>query len=158
MRTLAALAAIAITVSISLHPATAVGSLDQAQDTQTIRKVLDDQTAAWNHGDTQSFMTGYWNSDQTEFVGAGGILRGYATVLARYRKSYPDKDAMGQLSFTNLQIQMLSTDSAYVLGEFHLQRKSDNPSGVFTLVVRKFPDGWKIVHDHTTAYPASQKP
>jgi ketosteroid isomerase-like protein len=131
----------------------------QEQDQQAIRKVLDDQTAAWNRGHIPTFMTGYWNSDKTEFVGAGGILRGYSNVLERYRKSYPDATAMGQLSFANLQIEMLSKNSAYVLGEFHLQRKKDNPAGVFTLILRKFPEGWRIVHDHTTAYLAdSQHP
>jgi ketosteroid isomerase-like protein len=156
------LAAFAATLFISTFFLTAVmaeSRHSQEQDQQAIRKVLDDQTAAWNRGDIPTFMTGYWSSDKTEFVGAGGILRGYSNVLERYRKSYPDATAMGQLSFANLQIEMLSRDSAYVLGEFHLQRKKDNPAGVFTLIVRKFPEGWRIVHDHTTAYPAdSQHP
>ncbi len=156
------LAAIAAMLFISMFFLTAVlaeSRREGERDQKAIRQMLDDQTAAWNRGDIPSFMTGYWNSDKTEFVGTGGILRGYATVLERYRKSYPDAAAMGQLSFANLQIEMLSKDSAFVLGEFHLQRKKDNPAGVFTLIVRKEPEGWRIIHDHTTAYPAdSQHP
>lgn len=121
-------------------------------DKTAIRGVLEAQTAAWNRGDTSAFMAGYWKSEKTEFVGAGGILRGWTTVLERYRRDYPDTKAMGKLSFGNLEIQIISPDSAYVLGEFHLQREQDNPSGVFTLIMRKFPEGWRIIHDHTTAY------
>jgi len=121
-------------------------------DEHNIRKVLDDQAAAWNRADTDTFMLGYWKSDQTEFVGAGGINRGWTAVLDRYRHAYPDAKAMGQLTFGNVEIHLLSAEYAYVLGEFHLQREKDNPSGVFTLIFRKTPDGWRIIHDHSTAY------
>lgn len=119
---------------------------------KAIRAVLEKQVADWNRADIPAFMQGYWNSDEVEFVGAGGIKRGWHAVMDRYRTSYPDAKAMGQLSFTNLEIRMLAPDAAYVLGEFHLQRESDNPSGVFTLIVRKFPEGWKVVHDHSTGF------
>ncbi len=125
-----------------------------AADQKAIRQALEDQTAAWNRADVDTFMTYYWKSDKTEFVGAGGILRGWSTVLDRYRRTYPDAKAMGQLTFGNLEIQMFSPDSAYVLGEFHLHREKDL-SGVFTLIMRKLPDGWRVVSDHTTAYPAA---
>lgn len=119
---------------------------------KAIRAVLEKQVADWNRADVPAFMQGYWNSDEVEFVGAGGIKRGWHAVMDRYRTSYPDAKAMGQLSFTNLEIRMLAPDAAYVLGEFHLQRASDNPSGVFTLIVRKFPEGWRVVHDHSTGF------
>jgi ketosteroid isomerase-like protein len=119
-----------------------------------IRAVLDAQTAAWNRGDIDSFMSGYWKSDETEFIGSGGITRGWQSVLDRYRRSYPDAKAMGQLSFGNLEIHVTCPDAAYVIGEFHLIREKDSPSGVFTLNFKKFPEGWRIVADHTTAYPA----
>ncbi len=158
-RSLAAFAVVLFITTFLLTSLLAESRHSEERDQKDIRQVLVDQTAAWNRGDIPAFMTGYWNSDKTEFVGTGGILRGYSSVLERYRKSYPDANAMGQLSFANLQIVMLSKDSAYVLGEFHLQRKKDNPAGVFTLIVRKFPEGWRVVHDHTTAYPAeSQHP
>jgi uncharacterized protein (TIGR02246 family) len=123
-------------------------------DEAAIRKVFDDQTAAWNRGDTDAFMAGYWKSPDTEFVGASGILRGWDAVLARYHRVYPDAKAMGHLSFSNLEIKVLSADAAYATGEYHLQREKDRLSGVYTVIVRKLPEGWRVVHDHTTAYPA----
>jgi ketosteroid isomerase-like protein len=102
-------------------------------------------------------MQYYWKSPDTEFVGAGGINRGWDAVLARYRKGYPDAKAMGQLSFSDLEIKMLCPDVAYAMGEFHLVREKDHPSGVFTVIVKKFPEGWRIIHDHSTAFPAEAK-
>jgi ketosteroid isomerase-like protein len=124
------------------------GSSDEA----AIRDVLEKQTAAWNRGDIEAFMEGYWKSPETEFVGASGVVRGWGPVLARYRRNYPDAKAMGQLSFSNLEIKLLSADAAYALGEYHLVREKDQPSGIFTLILRKLPEGWRIIHDHTTAF------
>jgi len=122
---------------------------------QAVRQVLDAQQAAWNAGNIDAFMLGYWNSPQTQFIGADGITLGWATVRAHYLKSYPSQAAMGRLSFTGVQVEMLGDDAAYVVGHFALQRALDNPvsrpHGVFTLLFRKFPEGWKIVSDHTTA-------
>jgi ketosteroid isomerase-like protein len=137
---------------LSPHP-TSPSKSDESQ----IRAVLDAQSAAWNRGDIDSFMSGYWKSDKTEFIGANGITRGWQAVLDRYRRNYPDTKAMGQLSFGNLEIHVTCQDAAYVIGEFHLIREKDNPSGVFTLNFRHFPEGWRIVADHTTAYPAPSK-
>jgi ketosteroid isomerase-like protein len=123
---------------------------DQAQ----ITAVLDAQTAAWNRGDLATFMTGYWKSDETVFVGAGGITRGWQAVLERYQKAYPDHKAMGQLNFSDLEVHKFCADGAFVIGQFHLVRESDKFSGVFTLNFRKFPEGWRIVADHTTAFAA----
>lgn len=131
------------------------GILAQGAADQAVRQVLDAQQAAWNAGNIDAFMQGYWNSPQTQFIGASGITLGWATVRAHYLKSYPNQAAMGKLSFTGMQVQMLGDDAAYVVGHFALQRMMDRdqsrPHGVFTLLLRKFPDGWKIVSDHTTA-------
>lgn len=118
----------------------------------SIRAVLETQVAAWNRGDIDTFMNGYRNSPNTEFVGAAGVTRGWQSVLNRYRKNYPDRKAMGQLTFSQLEIHVECRDAAYVIGEFHLQRASDHPEGVFSLNFRKFPEGWKIVADHTTGF------
>jgi uncharacterized protein (TIGR02246 family) len=115
-----------------------------------IRKLLDDQVAAWNRGDVVTFMEGYWKSSQTTFSGASGVLRGWHAVLERYRRQYPDRAAMGKLMFSNLEISLLAPDAALVLGHWRLERAQDRPSGVFTLVLRKLPEGWRIVHDHTS--------
>ncbi len=116
-----------------------------------IRAVLDAQVAAWNRGDLEAFMAGYWKSDRTAFVGSSGILRGWQAVLDRYRRSYPDRAAMGRLTFSDLEITVLAPDAALVLGRWQLERAADRPGGVFTLVARKFPEGWRIIHDHTSA-------
>jgi ketosteroid isomerase-like protein len=119
-----------------------------------IRQVLEAQQAAWNRGDLRAFMNGYWRSDKTEFVGASGVQRGWQAVLNRYRRSYPDRQAMGKLAFSDLEITLLSSDAAYVLGHYELHREADHPEGVFTLILQRFPEGWRIIHDHTTAFPS----
>src|SRR5260370_39253619 len=118
---------------------------------QSIRAVLTSQQAAWNRGDIPAFLEGYWNSPELTFAGSDGIVRGYAGVLARYRKSYPDKKTMGDLDFSGLEIRPLGPQAALVLGHWHLKRQADELGGVFSLVFQQFPDGWRIVHDHTSA-------
>lgn len=119
-----------------------------------IRAVLDMQTAAWNRGDVEAFMAGYWKSDETRFVSASGISRGWQALLERYRRTYPDRKAMGRLSFSNLEIHMVCSEAALVIGEFHLEREVDHPAGVFSLYFKKSAEGWRIIADHTTAFPA----
>jgi ketosteroid isomerase-like protein len=126
----------------------------ETPDEAAIRALLVDQTAAWNRGDIDGFMAGYWKSDETEFVSAEGMSRGWQALLERYKRSYPDRKAMGTLSFSNLEVRVECPTSAYAIGEYHLQREKDNPSGIFTLNLRKFPEGWRVVVDHTTAFPA----
>jgi ketosteroid isomerase-like protein len=125
------------------------GTGNKSDDAQ-IRALLDDQTAAWNRGDVEAFMAGYWKSEETEFVGANGVSRGWQALLERYRKNYPDRKAMGQLSFLNLEIHIVCPDAAYAIGQFKLERENDRPTGFFTLNFRKFAEGWRIVADHTT--------
>lgn len=115
-----------------------------------IRKVMDDQTAAWNRGDIEAFMQGYWNSRELKFVSGDSITKGWQPTLDRYKKNYDSKAKMGVLTFSGLEINVISKDAAVVLGSFALQREQDNPKGKFTLIFRKFKDGWKIVHDHTS--------
>ncbi|MFZ0637197.1 MAG: DUF4440 domain-containing protein [Candidatus Acidiferrales bacterium] len=142
-------------LSVAFMAFAAIAPGQSADDgSKAIREVLDQQTAAWNRGDTEAFMAGYWKSDRTEFVGAGGIVRGWDKVHERYQRVYPDAKAMGHLTAGNMQIQMLSPTAAYVVGEYHLVRETGHLDGVYTLIVRKFPEGWRIVHDHTTAYPS----
>jgi ketosteroid isomerase-like protein len=125
------------------------------QKAAAIRDLLQSQQAAWNRGDIPAFMTGYWKSEKTEFVSSSGITRGWQSVLDRYLHSYPDRAAMGHLTFSDLEIHVLCPDAAYVVGHFHLDRKNDQPQGVFTLIFRKFPEGWRIINDHTSQFPAS---
>lgn len=123
-----------------------------------IRGVLEAQVAAWNRGDVEGFMQGYWNSERTTFVGASGVFRGWQALLERYRRNYPDRAAMGTLAFSELEITPLGPGAAAVIGRWQLEGVPGRPGGVFTLIVRKFPEGWKIVQDHTsTVMPPTDK-
>lgn len=124
----------------------------EADSTVTaVTTVLNDQQAAWNRGDVEGFMKGYWNSPELTFAGRSGITRGWQSVLERYRKNYPDQQTMGRLDFFGLEVHPLGKDAALVLGTWHLQRTSGELGGVFTLVFQRFPQGWRIIHDHTSA-------
>jgi len=117
-----------------------------------IRQVLTAQVAAWNRGDIPGFMKGYANSVRTTFVG-NGIEHGYASLLARYLRKYPTREAMGRLDFTGLEVRMLGENDAVVTGYFHLARSQaagGNASGVFSLVFEKEQSGWRIILDHTS--------
>ena len=116
-----------------------------------IRAVLDAQAAAWNRGDVEAYMDGYDRSPKTEFVGADSITRGWQEVLDRYKQKYDTREKMGTLTFSDLEINILSGDAALVLGRWRLKRASDEPHGTFTLLFRKTKAGWRIVHDHTSS-------
>ncbi|MGD0403018.1 MAG: DUF4440 domain-containing protein [Candidatus Acidiferrales bacterium] len=142
---------VAVLISITFGPRVSATRQNTAEG--EIRAVLEMQTVAWNRGDIDTFMTGYWKSSETEFVGASGITRGWQAVLDRYRRNYSDGKAMGRLTFSSLEVHVTCRDSAFVIGEFQLDREKDRPTGVFTLNFRKFAEGWRIVADHTTGFP-----
>jgi ketosteroid isomerase-like protein len=116
-----------------------------------IRAVLDAQRDAWNRGDIEGYMDGYARSPKTEFVGGDSISRGWQTVLDRYKTKYNTREKMGTLTFSEIDIKLLSKDAALVLGRWHLKRAADEPHGIFTLLFRKTKAGWKIVHDHSSS-------
>lgn len=119
---------------------------------QAIRRVLSDQVQAWNRGDIDAFMTGYDHSPDTVFIGRT-VERGYEAVRRRYHEHYPTPEKMGKLTFTDLSVRLLGGDYAAVTGTFHLTRTAPdggNASGVFSLVFRRTPEGWKILLDHTS--------
>lgn len=115
-----------------------------------IRKVMDDQIIAWNKGDIDGFMQGYWKSENLIFVSGDNVRRGWQTVTDNYKKSYNTREKMGVLSFNDLEINILSKDSATVLGRWKVETKPENAQGRFTLIFRKFKEGWRIIHDHTS--------
>ena len=121
------------------------------KDQSAIAAVLNAQQAAWNRGDVDAFLVGYWHSPELTFSGSNGVSRGWDGVMARYKKNYPDRAAMGQLDFSELEFRFLGPDAALVLGHWHLKRDKGDIGGVFSLVWQRFPEGWKIVHDHTSA-------
>jgi beta-aspartyl-peptidase (threonine type) len=118
---------------------------------RAVRKVLDDQVAAWNKGDLEGFMAGYWKSDDLTFFSGKDKTQGWNATLQRYRKRYQrEGKEMGKLTFSDLRIEFLGPDAAFVRGRFRVVLKSATPEGLFTLLFRKTADGWKIVHDHTS--------
>jgi beta-aspartyl-peptidase (threonine type) len=122
----------------------------QAQTPEAaIRRVMDEQAAAWNRGDIDAFMKGYWNSDKLVFV-TNEVTRGWRPTLERYKKNYDSREKMGTLTFSDLEITVLSKDAAVVLGSWSLARAKDEPHGKFTLIFRKFKEGWRIIMDHTS--------
>jgi ketosteroid isomerase-like protein len=126
-------------------------SLSAQSPQSEISAVLKMQQDAWNRGDIDTFMNGYSRSEDTVFVSGDEVTRGWQKVLDRYKKKYSDRAKMGTLTFSDLEITPLSNDSAVVLGSWELKRASDKPHGRFTLIFCLFPEGWKIVHDHTSA-------
>jgi len=115
-----------------------------------IRQVLDAQDAAWNRGDLEGFMAGYHNAPELSFF-SDKATRGWQATLERYRTKYQTGKAdMGKLEFGDLEIELLSPDSAYVRGRWQLLQGKDKRGGLFTLIMKKLPEGWRIVHDHTS--------
>ncbi len=122
---------------------------------EEILAMLNKQVEAWNRGDIEGFMQGYWKSDSLLFTSGGNIQRGWNATLEKYQKNYNTKSKMGVLKFTELECTLLSPESAWVFGHWELKRESDRPAGVFTLLFKKFSDGWKIIHDHTSSAPSN---
>jgi ketosteroid isomerase-like protein len=125
-------------------------SICYAQDKQVILNVLKTQEQAWNKGDVEGFMQGYWKSDSLLFVGSTAPTHGWQATFDRYKRSYPDKAAMGILTFTILKVELLDATNAFVLGGWRLKRDKDSPGGYYTLWFRKIDGVWKIVVDHTS--------
>lgn len=115
-----------------------------------IRKVMDAQTAAWNSGDIDGFMQGYWKSPQMTFVSGDNVTKGWQETTDRYKRSYNTREKMGTLVFSDLEIEVLSKDSAKVLGRWKVAHEPKDSQGRFTLIFRKFKEGWRIIHDHTS--------
>ena len=112
--------------------------------------VMNAQAAAWNNGDIEGYMRGYWNNEKLAFISGDSVTRGWQSTLERYKKGYDSREKMGTLKFSDLAIDILSKDAATVLGSWSLTRAKDNPHGKFTLIFRKFKEGWRIVQDHTS--------
>ncbi|TAF67897.1 MAG: nuclear transport factor 2 family protein [Cytophagales bacterium] len=124
----------------------------QAQPEKEIRILLQKQQDAWNQGNLDAFMDGYWQSDSLQFIGKNGITWGYNATLARYKKSYPDAKTMGQLTFTILQMQPLGKKYYFITGKWHLARAPEigNAEGHFTLIFKQIDKKWCIIADHSS--------
>ena len=118
-----------------------------------VEQVLHTQQDAWNRHDLDSFMAGYWKTADLTFFSGAKQTSGWQATLDRYKATYASPGhEMGTLEFSGLRIEMLGPDAAFVRGAWHLTMSDGKtPHGLFTLVFRKFTEGWKIIHDHTSA-------
>jgi len=122
----------------------------QSKDETEVRNVLAKQNAAWNRGDVEAFMVGYWENDSLMFIGKSGVTYGYKNTLANYKRNYPDTTVMGKLTFTLIQVKQLSPDYFHVTGKYYLTRTIGDASGHFTLMFRKINGKWVIISDHSS--------
>lgn len=142
-----------IVCSMLLAPFVCGAAEEPSNSVSQIQSVLSAQQDAWNRGDIEAFMNGYARSASTVFVSGDEVTRGWETVRDRYWVKYSDRAKMGTLSFSAIEVTMLAPDAAVVLGGWRLKRDNDEPHGRFTLIFKRLPEGWRIVHDHTSAAP-----
>ena len=119
-------------------------------DEATVRKILATQNAAWNRGDVNAFMVGYWHSDSLMFIGKSGVTYGWQNTLNNYKKNYPDTATMGKLQFTLITVKPLSKKYYHVVGKWHLTRSVGDVGGHFTLLFKKINREWVIIEDHSS--------
>ncbi len=136
-------------------PASAAETAADTKVTDAIRNVLETQRLAWNRGDLDAFMQGYWKSDTIRFAGGDSFRTGWQATLDSYRKGYPNAAAMGQLSFDPLEVREVGPDAAYVFGKWHLTRANEAPEkaphGLFTLLFERKDGLWVITRDHSSS-------
>ncbi len=119
----------------------------ETDDKKAITAVLTAQQEAWNNYDIETFMEGYWKSDELKFYGAGGVVKGWQSTLERYKKSYPSKAHFGKLRFVLNDISKINEGAYSVMGEYYLTRKVGNTNGIFMLILKKMDGEWKIISD-----------
>lgn len=136
--------------SIALIISFTTMSFAQTKDESQVIKTLSEQQQAWNNGDIEKFMLGYWQNDSLMFIGKSGVTYGWQQTLENYKKYYPDTAAMGKLNFEFIEIKRLSVNYFFVVGKWHLARTIGNLDGSFTLLFRKIKNKWVIVRDHSS--------
>jgi len=139
-----------ILLSILLIFILVISTIAQSTDEQSIRTILAQQTLAWNNGNQEAFMKGYWQSDSLMFIGKSGITYGWQKTLDNYKKNYPDTASMGKLNFDLLSVKPFAENYFFVVGKWHLTRSIGDVGGVFTLLFRKVKNQWVIIADHSS--------
>lgn len=142
MKNLLLLAGLVVALSFSC--------IAQSKDDIAVKQLLINQDEAWNRGDLESFMSGYWKNDSLMFIGRNGITYGWQNTLDNYKKGYPDTTAMGKLHFEYVEIKRLSPIYYFIVGKFFLTRTIGNLNGAFTLLVKKINNKWVIIRDHSS--------
>ncbi len=127
-----------------------LSSLAQPADEKEILGILDKQTQAWNSGNIDNFMVGYWENDSLMYIGKSGVTYGYQNTLDNYKKNYGDTAKMGKLAFNILHLKKISADAYFVVGKWFLKRNIDDAGGHYTLLFRKIKGRWVIVADHSS--------
>jgi ketosteroid isomerase-like protein len=125
-------------------------SLNSFGQEAEIRALLQKQTEAWNRGDVEGFMEGYWKNDSLMFIGKSGITYGWQQTLDNYKKGYPDKTAMGFLTFTLIELKPLSKKYFSLVGKWHLKRTIGDLGGHYTLLLKKIKGKWVVISDHSS--------
>jgi len=128
----------------------ATNTFGRDADELAICTMLAAQISEWNKGNIDGYMKGYWENDSLVFIGRNGPTYGYHNTLTRYKKAYPDREAMGKLVSTIIAVKRLSDEYYFVIGKWELQRSKDNLSGSYTLLLRKIKGIWVIINDHSS--------
>jgi uncharacterized protein (TIGR02246 family) len=136
--------------SMNLSASAQSAAARSAKDEAAIRQLMAAQVDAWNKGNLDAFMKGYWNNDSLVFIGKSGPSYGYHEALANYKKNYNGPEQMGKLFFDLLKVKRLSGDYYFVIGKWFLKRKSGDIGGIYTLLFHKIDGQWRIVVDHTS--------
>ena len=152
MRGLIQIIVLLLTIGLVTAPASLAQSSATASQEAAIRKVLQSQIEAWNRHDLEGFMAGYWNSPELTFFSGVSETKGWQPTLDRYRKNYQAPGAeMGKLEMTDIRVELLGPQGGFVRGQWRLALSNGKqPHGLFTLIFREFPEGWRIIHDHTS--------
>jgi len=144
-------AAVSLSSLVSSEAQVTSRMVPEPEAAREIRRLLERQVAAWNRRDLEGFMQGYWHSPELTFYSGGTTVAGWQETLNRYRNRYMSAgNEMGKLDFLDLKIELLGPKAGFVRGRFQLKMGTGNSEGLFTLTLRRFSDGWKIVHDHTS--------
>ncbi len=122
----------------------------QSKNESAIRRVLYEQVMAWNRGDIEGFMKGYWENDSLVFIGKSGVIYGWDNTLNKYKRGYPDTTSMGKLQFTIIAVNRLSKKYYHLIGKWYLRRSIGDLSGHYTLLFKKIHGDWVIVADHSS--------
>jgi len=126
-----------------------LAAMQKSQIERDLIRIHELQKKAWNEGNIEGYMAHYWKSKKMTYQSGDTRLMGWDALLDRYNKVYP-KGNMGTLEFSDLIVHVLSNDSAYVLGKWQLKTDTWTRQGLFTTILKKMEDGWKIIHDHSS--------
>jgi ketosteroid isomerase-like protein len=127
-----------------------ISSIAQSAAEKEILGILERQTQAWNRGDLEAFMIGYWENDSLMYIGKGGVTYGYASTLNSYKKNYGDTARMGKLKFDILHVKSMGPEHYFVVGKWFLTRSAGNVGGHYTLIFKKIKGEWVIISDHSS--------